>query len=303
LARLAGPPPASERRPRLRAGWLLIAAGATFTVLMGVSLSIHHRNDRYLLDATAPIFDGPGSDESKAIALAHFVAVAGAHTVNTASASALAMLEHSLPLELSPVTVLKEGFAFPNARRFGPCGQLARTIRSVAWLRHIRSHKVVFETDGHEHVMVTLRVDGADRLFDPTYDFHWVGRDGHIASIEEVERDPAVFAQIYQKVPNYPYRLEGVSYFRWSRLGPPGLWLRNALAAVMGRAWVDQVDTPLIYERPWLGYALACGCAAAFFFALGILSLRPAQPSVRTSRARTAPARAIAGSTVSDRAI
>lgn len=300
MARLAGPPPTSERRPLLHAGWLLVAVGFTFTVLLGVCLSLHHRNDEYLLQATAPIFDGPGDDESKAIALAHFVALQGAHAVNTESASAMAMVEHSLPLELSPVTVLKEGFAFPNARRFGPCGQLARTIRAVAWLRHIPSHKVVFETGGREHVMVTLRANGADLLFDPTFDFHWTGRDGHVASIDEVERDPAIFAQIFRRVPNYPYRLAGVTYFRWSRLGRTGVWIQNALSAVMGRDRVDRIDTPQLYERPWLGYALVCAIAAASFFALGILSLRPGRGRVLAPLPRAARTSALPGTTLRD---
>ena len=251
------------------------------------------QNDQYLLQATAPIFDGPGTDESKAIALAHFVVVAGGHPVDAASASTLAMIEHRLPLELSPVTVLKEGFAFPNARRFGPCGQLSRTIRAVAWLHHIRSHKVVLETDGREHVMVTVRVDGADRLFDPTFDFYWTGRDGHVASIDEVRQDPAVFAQIYRKYPTYPYRLEGVSYFRWSRLGAPGIWVHDAIAAVKGRAWADRIDTPQLYERPWLGYALVCGFAAAFFLALALVGLRPVFRSTHSVVPHTGPTPAL----------
>lgn len=233
---------------------LLAAAGCLFLILAGVCLSIHLRNSRYLLRATEAIFSGPGDDESKAKALSHLVALQGARPVDPDSASVTAKLEHSLPLELSPVTVLREGFAFPNARRFGPCGQLVRTIRAVGWLRGIPSHKVLMGTGATEHAMVALYVDGAYRLFDPTYDFYWTGRDGHVASIEDVRSDTAIFAQIFRQEPNYPYRLSDARYFNWSRLGTPGRWIKGALTAVMGKQWVAALDTPMLYDRPWWGY-------------------------------------------------
>ena len=234
-------------------------------VVATVCFSIHNWNSNYLMRESAFIFDGPGDEESKAIALAHFVALAGARPVDPDSASFIARLEHLLPLETSPVTVLKDGYAFPDAQRYGPCGQLSRTIRAVAWLRHIPSHKVLSGTGANEHAMVSLYVNGAHRLFDPTFDFYWTNRSGHVASIQEVRGDTAIFAQIYRKVPNYPYKLDDASYLRWSRLGPPGVWIKAALTAIMGASWVENLDTPKVYERPWWGYgwiitiaALAC---------------------------------------------
>lgn len=236
---------------------------------------IHRQNDRYLLKASAFIFDGPGDDESKAIALSHFVAMEGMQAVASDSASMMARIEHRLPLELSPVTVLREGFAFRDAHRFGPCGQLTRTIHAIADLRHITSHKVLIETDGKEHVLVTLAVGGADLLFDPTFDFYWRNRSGHVASIDEVQSDTAIFAQIYRKVPWYPYRLNDIAYFRWSRLGAPGRWLRRGLSAVLGTKRVDKIDTPMLYERPWLGYTWVTAIASLTCLALGALGWIP----------------------------
>jgi len=242
-------------------------------ILAGVCFSFHARNNRYLLNATAFIFDGPGDEETKAKELAHFVATSGGQAVDPDSASFTARLEHSLPLELSPVTVLKEGFAFPDAHRFGPCGQLSRTIRAVGWLRHIRSHKVLMGTGPNEHAMVALYVDGAYRLFDPTYDFYWTNRSGHVASIEEVRSDPEIFAQIYRKVPDYKYSLSDATYFHWSRLGPPGLWARSALTAIVGRDWVENLDTPKLYDRPWWGYTWLSLTGAVVFVTLGLALL------------------------------
>lgn len=265
----------------------LLLLGVGLAAVSAWCFSIHHRNDAYLLKASAPIFDGPGDDESKAIALSHFVAMEGMQSVHSDAASAMARLEHRLPLELSPVTVLREGFAFPDAHRFGPCGQLTRTIHAIADLRHIPSHKVLIETDGQEHVLVTLFAGGADRLFDPTFDFYWTNRSGHVASIDEVRNDTAIFAQIYRKAPEYPYRLDGATYFRWNRLGAPGRWVRRGLSAILGAERVDRIDTPMLYERPWLGYFWVSGLAALFCLTVGLAGVvprrRPALASLRTA--------------------
>lgn len=190
------------------------------------------------------------------------------------SASFIARLEHLLPLETSPVTVLQDGFAFPDAHRFGPCGQLSRTIRAVAWLRHIRSHKVLLGTGAGEHAMVSLYANGAFRLFDPTFDFYWTNRSGHVATLEEVRGDTAIFAQIYRRVPDYPYRLGDASYFRWSRLGQPGVWIKTGLTAIMGASWVENLDTPKVYERPWWGYAWFTTIGAVACIGLGLSRIR-----------------------------
>jgi hypothetical protein len=260
-------------------GWSLLAAAVALAACSMLCFGIHYRNNVYLLKASAFIFDAPGDDESKAIALAHFVAREGMQAVQMDAASTMARLEHRLPLELSPVTVLKEGFAFTDARRFGPCGQLSRTIRAIALLRHIPAHKVLLDTDGNEHAMVTMSINGADRLFDPTYDFYWTDRSGHVATFDEVRRDPEIFRQIYGKVPWYRYRLDGATFFRWSRLGAPGLWLQRALTSLVGPARVERVDTPVLYDRPWLGYAWVSGIAAVVCLALGVLALRAAGPA------------------------
>ena len=242
-------------------GHALVWFGSLCVVVAGICLSVHITNNRYLLNVTSFIFDRPGDDETRAKQLVHFVATSGGQPVDPDSASLTARLEHALPLELSPVTVLRDGFAFPDARRFGSCGQLARTVRAVAWLRHIRSHKVP---------MVALYFDGAYRLFDPAYDFYWINRSGHVASIEEVRGDPEIFAQIHRVVPEYPYDLGDASYIRWSRLGRPGARIKSTLTALMGRSWVENLDTPKLYDRPWWGYMWTSLVAAAVSLTTGL---------------------------------
>ena len=269
---------------------ILLALGVVLAVVSAYCYSVHRRNDGWLLNASAVIYDRPGDDESKAIALAHFVAMEGMQSVASDSASMIARIEHHLPLELSPVTVLREGFAFRDAHRFGPCGQLTRTIHAIADLRHITSHKVLIETDGKEHVLVTLAAGGRDLLFDPTFDFYWTNRSGHVASIGEVRNDPEIFAQIYQKIPWYPYRLNDVAYFRWKRLGPPGAWLRRGLSAIFGAKRIDRIDTPMLYERPWLGYFWASGITAFFCLVAAVAGFLPwKRPAVKPLRS-TSPA-------------
>jgi hypothetical protein len=258
--------------------------GLLLLALSAFCISVHLRNSRYLRLATDDIFAQPGDDESRAIALAHFVAVHGAQAVDPDSASLTAKLEHSLPLELSPVTVLKEGFAFPGARRFGACGQLSRTIRAVGWLHGIRSHKVLMGEGKFEHAMVALDVDGGYRLFDPTFDFYWRNAAGHVATVDEVRSDPTIFAQIYERYPNYPYNLSDATYFNWRRLGVPGRWIKRALESVLGTERVANFDTPMLYDRPWWGYTWTT-------FTLGLACLL-AWGAVRRTRRERAPASA-----------
>jgi hypothetical protein len=278
------------RRAR-RTAAIFIGLAVLLLAVAAACFAKHAQNNRYLLEASAFIFDRPGNDEAKAIALAHFVATHGARTVDPDSASLVAKVEHTLPFELSPVTVLKEGFALPDARRFGPCGQLSRTVRAIAWLRRIPSHKVLMGRGPLEHAMVALEVEGRWLLFDPTYDFYWTNASGHVASIAEVRGDPAIFRQIYRKVPNYPYTLADATYFRWSRLGRLGAGLRSALAATIGEARVAEIDTPQLYDRPWWGYAWAAALSGVAALALGLAILGRArwQSDRETVRLDAAP--------------
>lgn len=274
------PSPSTETGPRVHRmlGVALVTVAIALFAVSAACFTVHTRNSVYLMKATRGIFAGPGDDEAKAIALAHFVAVHGNHAVDPDSASLTAKLEHSLPLELSPTTVLKEGFALPDARRFGPCGQLCRTVRAVAWLRGIPSHKVLMGTHENEHAMVALYVNGGYRLFDPTYDFYWKDSTGHVATIEQVRGDSAIFAQVYARYPDYKYRLDDAMYFNWRRLGRPGLWLRSQLIRVAGRDWVENLDTPKLYDRPWWGYSWLTLIAGSLALAWGVALLRTRRP-------------------------
>ena len=256
------------------AGPGLIIVGSLLLLVSVGCFVVHNRNNRYLMRATAFIFDGPGDDETKAKELAHFVALHAAEIVNPDSASMVAKFEHHLPFEVSPATVLAEGFAFPDAHRFGPCGQLSRTIRAVACLHHIPSHKVLMGRGSNEHAMVALYVNGAYRLFDPTYDFYWTDSTGHVASVDLVRSDTAIFAQVYRKVPDYKFSLKDATYFRWARLGRLGKWIKSALTLVMGEVWVENIDTPQLYERPWWGYAWASLIVAVVCLSLGLARTR-----------------------------
>ena len=129
-------------------------------------------------------------------------------------------------------------------------------------------------TGPNEHAMVALYVNGAYRLFDPTYDFNWTNRSGHVASIEEVRDDPVIFAQIYRKVPNYNYTLADATYLRWSRLGRPGAWVKSALTAIMGRTWVENLDTPKLYDRPWWGYTWVSLAGALVCLLMGFTMMK-----------------------------
>ncbi|MEP0765991.1 MAG: hypothetical protein HRF45_05545 [Fimbriimonadia bacterium] len=206
-------------------------------------------------------FFRPGMDTEESLKeLLHYVAVECKHPVDPAKAHWVAKLEERLPLKLSPVTVLREGYAFPGTERFGECGSMSELIGAIARIRGMPVRMVLLDdaAAGGEHKMVSVWHDGGYRLLDPAFDHYWVNEEGRIATIEEVRDNPEIFAQVFQKHEHYPYRLDKPQYFRWSRLGPMEGFARSVVGLFVGAKGVEEMDTPAFIDRPWLGYGWAC---------------------------------------------
>ncbi|GMV38154.1 MAG: hypothetical protein AMXMBFR61_26620 [Fimbriimonadales bacterium] len=205
-------------------------------------------------------FFRPGMDTEDSLKeLLHYVAVECKHPVDPEKAHWVAKLEERLPLKLSPLTVLREGYAFPGTERFGECGSMSELIGAVARVRGMKVRMVLL--DGPpvgEHKMVSVWHDGGYRLLDPAFDHYWVNEERRIATIEEVRDNPEIFAQVFEKHPNYPYRLVGARYFRWSRLGRFEGFARSVVGLFVGTQGPEEIDTPAFIDRPWLGYGWAC---------------------------------------------
>jgi hypothetical protein len=77
--------------------------------------------------------------------------------------------------------------------------------------------------------------------------FTWRTHGGRIATLEEIQADPTIFAQIFARFPNYPYRFDHPSHIRWAKLPP---LLRGAFRLVLGQKGYDEAFTPLLYDQP-----------------------------------------------------
>ncbi len=168
---------------------------------------------------------------------------------------------------------------------------MSRLIGAVARTRGMRVRMVSLgDTAGGEHKMVSVWYDGGYRLLDPAFDHYWVNEKGRIATIEEVRDNPKIFAQVFERHENYPYRMVGVQYFRWSRLGRFEGLARSVVGLFVGPDKLDEVDTPLLVELPWYGYGWACLVMAMPPIAIGWATRprRPANLPERTNRAQAA---------------
>jgi hypothetical protein len=238
---------------------IALLVGVLFLLLSVASFVLVWQDNRYLYKVSSAFYNDGESDADNAIQLAHYVATTCKNPVDPAKASFRAKLEEWLPLNLSPVTILKEGYGLPYTERFGPCGSMSQAVAALGDQQGVEWRMVMLDMGGNigEHKMVALKVDGEYRLFDPTVDHYWTNKDGGLASVDEIRSDPEIFAQVFEKRADYPYRFDDIQYFRWERLKAPGRWLKRALTAVKGEEWVAQVDTPELIDRPIKGYAWA----------------------------------------------
>jgi hypothetical protein len=242
---------------------------ALITALVAVaSYARKLADDTYLSGVADTIFVDGAGDEQNCIALMHYVHKTCARHIDMRIASATARFEGELPLGLTPVTILKEGSTLDQAPTAGFCGAMSRVMVALAWQRGIPARRAMVEQGGPggNHSMAALWIDGGWRLFDPSIDFTWTNKQGHVATIDEIRADPNVYSQVYVAHSDYRYRFERMFYFRWSRLGVAGRVARRALVGIKGEPWVQEMGTPVLYDRPMLGYACFFG-AASFFFA------------------------------------
>jgi hypothetical protein len=148
---------------------------------------------------------------------------------------------------------LKYGFfeVFGDSQ-FGACGTMSRTLLNALWKLDIPARKLqILDNEfgrGGGHTVVEFYHDGAWRVVSPSDDgFVWRMENGEIATAQEIQGNPHIFAQIYAAQPNYPYLFDRFRHIRWSKFPD---WLTATVRTVIGQARFDSMETPRLYDRP-----------------------------------------------------
>jgi hypothetical protein len=251
-----------------RVGAVALLLGVLCAVA-AVACTIRVLQDNEYLRSIAARVCVTNNPEQDAIRLLHFVHRTCENRIDPRTASFTARLESTLPSKLSPVTILKEGFTLDQSPGAGPCAAMSRTMVALAKQHGWEARKVMLSMGGPggDHCMAAIWIDHDWRLFDPSIDFCWTNRDGHIASIKQIQQDETIFAQVFKVDPDYAYRFDNLVYFRWAKLGPEAAPVKSALAFVTGEEWVANFEVPRAYRRPFMGYGYVSGILA--FLLLG----------------------------------
>ena len=210
------------------------------------------------------------------------------HFVPPESLSLYDRLESASFFNVSTSVSLQHGiFGVIGERQLGPCGTMSRVmVRSLEKV-HIASRKLQLLPDangqGGGHTMIEYRSNGRWIVLSPSdSSFVWYTHDGRLATVADIQKDSTVFAQIFQRDPDYPYRFSNVSHIRWAKIPPIA---RSFFHRLLGdQAYRDAV-TPYLYDRPRL--LLFYGSLAAFAF-FSVLALLTRGASRRVQRARAA---------------
>jgi transglutaminase-like putative cysteine protease len=260
---------------------LLIAVGALLGSIGIASLTVaavHEHAYRTLNAAIAPAGTSPEERVLRTFDMVSQWEYFDPTRIHSPIASALARLEHAVPLHLTAWSVLNAG-----VDHIGPCGSTSRAMIVLLRVAGIPARKaILYGPEGYGlHTVVEVSIDGEWRVFDPSYGYYWRREgDGQIATVADLARDDDLLPQILEARPHYPidaYRYGDVHRLRWEKVPPLGR-VRGWLAGAFGADWVRGVETPHVYERPYLLFGLT---ALGFGMALVFLGRRALGPRSR----------------------
>lgn len=179
----------------------------------------------------------------------------------------LERLEVTSGLNVGTSVALKYGiYGLVGEEGIGPCGTMTRILLNACWRLGIPARKLLLlevpnRQIGH-HTMVEFQSHGRWQVLSPSDNsFVWRSAEGRIATRDEIRADSAVFAQVFERYPRYPYRFDRTSNIRWEKLPLP---VRRAFRAVLGERGYRLAETPRLYDQPrklflWTSLAvLAC---------------------------------------------
>jgi len=234
-----------------------VPASDTDQVAMAISREVFRRTDRYVPNSELSLFDR-------------------LEAASIFNVSASVSIQHGI-------------FGVVGHPQLGPCGTMSRVmIRSLEQV-HVASRKLQLLDDvngqGGGHTMIEYRSNGRWVVLSPSdSSFVWRDHEGRLATVDEIRGDSTIFAQIFTRFPNYPYRFNNTSHIRWAKLPPAG---RAVFHWLLGEKGYRDALTPYLYDRPRL---LLFYCAFAAFVLFTVLALLTRTPSPRVVPSRRAVA-------------
>lgn len=148
----------------------------------------------------------------------------------------------------------------------GPCGTMTRILLNACWRLGIPARKLQLLAEPQDpiggHTMVEFQSRGRWQVLSPSdSSFVWRTAGGLIATRDEIRADSSIFAQVFERYPNYPYRFDRPSNIRWEKLPSP---VRRAFRAVLGERRYLEAETPRLYDQHrklflWTSLALLAG--------------------------------------------
>ncbi len=118
----------------------------------------------------------------------------------------------------STVALKYRSFGVHGHYVFGPCGTMSRLLLNTLWDLNIPARKLQLLNNsngkGGGHTLVEYFDEGKWKVVAVSdSSFVWRNAEGQIASVAEIQHDPAVFSQIYAYQANYPYLFDNPKHF------------------------------------------------------------------------------------------
>ena len=182
-------------------------------------------------------------------------------------------LESTSPFNVTSAVSLEHGVWGVEGRAHdGPCGTMTRVTLGALDRAGIAARKLhITDESGTQdgwHTLLEFRSGGRWLVLSPSDSaFVWRAHDGSIATLDEIQTDSAIFAEIFEPFPSYPYRVDHATHIRWEKLPRP---VRTLARMILGPAAYEHAFTPRLYDQPRRLFFIT-SLAALGAFGLGAL--------------------------------
>jgi len=172
----------------------------TVSLLSGILLTTAVIYDnRYYDSLCREIFDNQLSTEENVLNMMDWVESNIVDSVNKTDVPLYAIIEGLLPLHYSAGSIIKYGCYVEGLPYYGICGSRTRVMLVLLRRMGIRVRKLHLLSPP-KHTMPLVLIEGKWKVFDPTFNFYWVNRQGQIAALDEIKNEPGIFKQILKKM-------------------------------------------------------------------------------------------------------
>lgn len=171
----------------------------------------------------------------------------------------------------STVALKYGGYGVRGHYVFGPCGTMSRTLLNALWDLDIPARKLQLLNNqygkGGGHTMVEYFDNGKWKVIAPSDQAQiWRNQKGEIASVAEIQSDRAIFNQVYERYPQFPYLFDNPRHINWSKLP---VWVQESIKTILGEERFNTMETPRWYDHPRQAIFYAC----LFFLGVSLMIL------------------------------